>query len=43
MQEEGQTLKKDEDIFAGCHDVIIKTLISAEPEIVKEMNKAGNR
>ena len=42
-QEEGYTFKKDEDIFSGCHDVIIKTLISAEPSIVKEMNKVGNR
>lgn len=43
MQERGVPLKKDEDIFAGCHDAIIKTLISVEPQIVKEMNKVGNR
>lgn len=33
----------NEDLFSGCHDVIIKTLISAEPTIVKEMNKVGAR
>jgi hypothetical protein len=43
MQEDGYKFKKDEDIFAGCHDVIIKTLISSEIQIVKEMNKVGNR
>ena len=43
IHEDGLKHNKDEDIFAGCHDIIIKTLISAEPKIVKEMNKAGNR
>ena len=43
MQERGYVFKKDEDIFSGCHDSIIKTLISVEPQIVKEMNKVGNR
>jgi hypothetical protein len=30
MIEDGHVFKKDEDIFASCHDVIIKTLIAAE-------------
>jgi tubulin polyglutamylase TTLL9 len=43
MIEEGYTFKKDEDLFAGCYDSIIKTLICAEPSIVKELNKVGPR
>ena len=43
LQEDGYKFKKDEDLFQGCHDVIIKTLISSELHIVKEMNKVGNR
>lgn len=43
MTEEGYAFKKDEDIFSACHDAIIKTLIAVEPEIVKEMDKVGNR
>lgn len=43
MIEDGHVFKKDEDIFASCHDVIIKTLIAAEVQVVKEMNKVGNR
>jgi len=35
--------KTKDDIFASCHDVITKTLISIEPELVKELNKVGNR
>ena len=43
MQDDGYVFKKDEDIFQSCHDVIIKTLISVEPQIVKDMNLCGNR
>ena len=31
------------DLYKHCHDVIIKTLISAEVPIVTELNKVGNR
>lgn len=34
---------KEKEIFQGCFDVIIKTLISCEPQIVKGMNVVGNR
>lgn len=30
-------------IFEGCNDAVIKTLICTEPNIIKEMNKCGNR
>ena len=30
-------------MFEGCKDVVIKTLLCAEPNIVKEMNHCGNR
>lgn len=43
MIEDGRVFKKDEDIFASCYDIIIKTLIASEVQIVKEMNKVGNR
>jgi len=36
-------LKTDSDIFASCHDVITKTLISTEIHVVNELNKLGNR
>ena len=31
------------ELWAGCKDVIIKTLLSVEPSIVSEMNKCGTR
>lgn len=31
------------DPFEACNDVIIKTLLSAESQIVEDMNKLGNR
>lgn len=31
------------DPFAASNDVIIKTLLSAEEQIVKDMNQLGNR
>lgn len=31
------------ELFDGCRDVIIKTLISAEPDIMKDLNRCGNR
>lgn len=31
------------NLYEHCHDVIIKTLISAEVPIVNELNKVGNR
>ena len=30
-------------LFEGCKDVIVKTLISVEPNIVQDLNKCGNR
>ena len=35
--------KKAKDLFQSCKDVIIKTLICAEPKMVEEMSKCGNR
>ena len=32
-----------EELFDYCKDVIIKTLISAEPNMVKDLNRCGNR
>ena len=31
------------DPFEACNDVIIKTLLSAESQIVEDMDKLGNR
>jgi tubulin polyglutamylase TTLL4 len=36
-------LETCQKLFNGCRDVINKTLISAEPNIVSELNKCGNR
>jgi hypothetical protein len=33
----------ENDIFSGCYDVIIKTLLAAEPHIASQMDKLGNR
>ena len=35
--------ERQEYLFQGLKDVIIKTLICTEPNIVKEMNKVGDR
>jgi len=34
---------EDVDIYGPCHDVIIKTLLSAEKPVIEQMNKIGNR
>jgi len=34
---------KSFELFEGCKDVVIKTLLCAEPNIVKELNLCGNR
>lgn len=36
-------LAKAHDIFKNCYDIIIKTILGAEPHIVKELDKMGNR
>ena len=43
LGERGHKIPKNQDIFASCHDIIIKTLLSAEAPIVDELNRLGNR
>ena len=38
-----QGYTEDFDIYGSCHDVILKTLLSAEKPIIDQMNKVGNR
>lgn len=35
--------REEYDIYGPCHDVIIKTLLSADKPIVDQLNKVGNR
>jgi len=43
LSEKGQRVLDNVDIFSSCHDIIIKTLISVEQPIVRELNQIGNR